>query len=212
MVASFALLSASRRDQVMVAVRAVESASRPLPAALFPALAEASLRHVVEDVLAASGRVLISSASGYISGYDDDTAQRLADEGLGVLSDIDRAVLAFIMIFSVAIPRAEGEFPPDAPWTAGRPVPPDTLFKDSLLQNVNTAPAIRRLRDASLIHRVPGKGFVLGDQFHRLTKRACTLLFEELILLAEPGGSLAESITRHREAATSVESSPGGNP
>jgi hypothetical protein len=209
MVASFAMLSASRRDQVMAAVRAVESASRPLPAALFPALAEASLRHVVEDVLAASGRVLISTASGYISGYDDDTAQRLAEEGMGVLGSTDRAVLAFIMIFSVAIPRAEGEFPSDAPWTAGRPVP-DTLFKDSLLQNVDTDPAIRRLRDASLIRRIPGRGFVLGDQFHRLTKQACTLLFEQLILLAEPGGSLAESIRRHREAATGAASSASG--
>ena len=209
MVASFAALSASRQDQAMAAVCAVESAARPLPGALFPALAEASLRHVVEDVLAASGRVLISSASGFISGYDDDTAQRLAEEGIGILGSIDRAVLAFIMIFSVAVPRAEGEFPADAPWTAGRPVP-DAFFKDSLLQNVDTDPAIRRLRNASLIHRVPGKGFVLGDQFNRLTKRASTLLFEQLILLADPGGSLAESITRHREATASAVSSVGG--
>ena len=208
-VASFAALSASRRDQVMAAVRAVETAARPLPAALFPALAEASLRHVVEDVLAASGRVLISSASGFISGYDDDMAQRLAKDGIGILGSIDRAVLAFVMIFSVAIPRAEGEFPADAPWTTGRPVP-DTFFKDSLLQNVDTDPAIRRLRDASLLHRVPGKGLILGDQFNRLTKQASTRLFEQLILLAEPGGSLAESIMRHREATAGAVSSAGG--
>lgn len=209
MIASFAALSAGRQDQVMAAVNAVESSARPLPAILFPALAEASLRHVVEEVLAASGRVLISSPLGFISGYDDDMAQRLAEEGIGILGSTDRAVLAFVMIFSVAIPRAEGEFPAGAPWTAGRPVP-DVLFKDSMLQPVDVEPAIRRLRDASLLDRVPGKGLVLGEQFNRLTKQASTLLFEQLVLLAEPGGSLAESIKRHCEATGGTLSSAGG--
>lgn len=210
MVATFEALSASRQDKVRATVVALECASRPLPAAMFPALAEAPLRHVVEDVLEASGRVLIASGGGFISGYADDVAERLADEGLGILAATDRAVLTIVMIFSVAIPRARGELPVDAPWTTGQPVP-DALFKDSMIQDVDTTDAIRRLRRASLLTRVPGKGLQLGEQFHRLTRQGTTLLFEQLILLAEPRGSLAESIRRHREPPVATTSPSGGS-
>ena len=209
MVETFKTLSSSRQDQVRAAVLALECAERPLPAAMFPALAEAPLRHVVEDVLEASGRVLITSGGGFTSGYADDMAERLADEGLGILAAADRAVLTIVMIFSVAIPRARGELPSDAPWTAGQPVP-DILFKDSMIQDVDATDAIRRLRRASLLIRVPGKGLLLGDQFHRLTKLATTLLFEQLIVLADPRGSLAESIRRQRERGGDETSPLGG--
>lgn len=199
MVASFEALSAARQAQVGAAVIALERAERPLPPTSLPALAEASLRQVVEEVLAAAGRVLVSSTDGFISGYDDGIAERLAQEGFGLLEPIDRAILAFVLLLSVAAPRAAGELPPEASWTTGQPVP-RSRFKGSALQGVDTESAIRRLRDAGLLRTVPGKGFVLGYQFHRLTKNASTHLFEELVLLVEPSGSLAESIKRRRAA------------
>lgn len=197
MPASLAVLSERRQDQVNAAVAALDNARTPIPPNLFPALAEPALRRVVEDVLAASGRVLITCTNGLISGYDDAIGARLAEEGLGVLPEIDRAVLAVILIFSVAIPRAEGELPPEASWTNGRPVP-DEVFDGVAIQPVQVTPAIRRLTDADLIRVVPGKGRVLGAQFHRLTPRATSFLFEQLVLLADPYGSLADSIKRRR--------------
>lgn len=201
-------LAPGRQAHVRVALIALESTHRPLPGTLFPALAEATLRHVVEEMLAASGRVLIAAPGGYISGYDDTIAQRLAQEGLGILPSIDRAVLAFVVLLSVAMPRAAGLLPADASWTTGIPVS-EERFNGSRLQDVDTGPAIKRLRDASLLHTIPGKGLALGDQFHRLTKQATTALFDQLILLAEPKGSLAESIRRRLAGVSSHPSSNG---
>jgi hypothetical protein len=197
MLPSLAALSEQRQSQVHAAVAALDHARSPVPPHLFPALAEPALRCVVEDVLAASGRVLITWPNGLISGYDDAIASRLADDGLGILPDTDRAVLALILIFSVAIPRAEGELPAEAPWTNGRPVP-DEQFRGCAIKASWVEQSVQRLTDADLVRRVPGKGLVPGAQFYRLTKHATAFLFEQLVLLADPHGSLADSIRRRR--------------
>ncbi|MEU9891207.1 hypothetical protein [Sphaerisporangium sp. NPDC051011] len=191
------MLSERRQDQVNAAVAALDNARTPIPPNLFPALAEPALRRVVKDVLAASGRVLITHPNGLISGYDDTVAARLAEEGLGILPATDRAVLAIILIFSVAIPRAEGELPPEAPWTNGRPVP-DEKFDGIAIRAGQVRDTLQRLTDADLVRVIPGKGRVLGAQFHRLTPQATSFLFEQLVLLADPYGSLADSIKRRR--------------
>lgn len=197
MIESLNSLSAARQAHVHAALIALDAVERPLPQGSLPALADASLRHIVEECLAAMGRVLISSEDGYISGYDDSIAERLAQEGIGILPAADRAVLTFVILLSVAVPRASGELPTDASWTVGRPVP-DERFKGSALDGINVDSALRRLGDAGLVRRVPGRGVVPGRQFHRLTKNATARLFEELIILSEPHGSLAESINRRR--------------
>jgi hypothetical protein len=191
-------LPAPRRTEVMAAVAAVETAEQPVPGNAFRALAEAPMRHVVEQVLAVSGRVLLRSGNGYLSGYDDTIVARFIEEGTGVLPPEDRAVLTLVVLFTVAIPRAERTIPTDAPWSRGEPVPRERL-KDSRLPDNVIDSALRRLRDARIISSGP-RGISPGPQFHRLTAAASARIFEELVLLAEPGGSLAEQVRRRRLA------------
>jgi len=191
-------LTATRRAEVMAAIAAIETAERPVPARSFRALAEAPMRQIVEQVLAVSGRVLVSSGSGYLSGYDDSIAARLADEGVGVLKAEDRAVLTLLVLLSVAMPRAERRIPADAPWSRGEPVLRDRL-KDSRVPDGVIDAALRRLRDARIIQIGP-QGLSPGAQFDRLTPAAAVGIFEELILLAEPHGPLASQIRGRRAA------------
>lgn len=193
-------LPAQRRTEVMAAVAAVETAERPVPGNAFRALAEAPMRHVVERVLAASGRVLLRAGSGYMSGYDDAIVDRFIEEGIGVLPPEDRAVLTLIVLFAVAIPRAERTIPTDGSWSRGEPVPRERL-KDSRLPDNVIDGALRRLRDARIVTSGP-RGISPGPQFDRLTTAASARIFEELVLLAEPGGSLSEQIRRRRLART----------
>ncbi|MCX5443879.1 hypothetical protein [Streptomyces sp. NBC_00063] len=189
-------LSYNRRADVRAAVCAVETAMLPVRPAHYRALAEIPLRVVVEQVLAASGRTLLAVGGGYLSGYSDEIRQRLAHEGIGVLPRDDRAVLTLILLFSVAIPRASGTILPEQLWTQGTPVPRDQL-KDCQVSDSALTGALQRLTDADLVRRTKS-GYALGNQLLRLTSAAGAELFEQLILLADPGSPLAESICRRR--------------
>jgi hypothetical protein len=191
-------LPAQRRVEVMAAVAAVETAERPVPSNAFRALAEAPMRHVVEQVLARSGRILLRSGTGYLSGYDDTIGARFAEEGIGVLPAEDRAVLTLVVLLTIAIPRAEHTIATDASWSQADPVPRERLKNSRLADNVING-ALRRLRDARIVSSGP-RGISPGPQFDRLTSSASARIFEELILLAEPAGSLAEQIRRRRLA------------
>jgi hypothetical protein len=191
-------LPAQRRAEVMAAVAAVETAERPVPGNAFRALAEAPMRYVVEQVLAISGRVLLRSGTGYLSGYDDAVSARFVEEGIGVLPAEDRAVLTLVVLLTVAIPRAERTIPTDAPWSQADPVLRERLKDSPLADNVING-ALRRLRDARIIS-AGQRGISPGPQFDRLTPTASARIFEEMILLAEPAGSLAEQIRRRRLA------------
>ncbi|MFC7264816.1 hypothetical protein [Streptomyces lutosisoli] len=202
-------LSEHRQADVRAAVCAVETARWPVPASSFRALAEVPLRRVVEEMLAASGRVLLAVGEGFVSGYDDAIRARLADEGIGVLPQEDRAVLALVFLFSVAIPRSRGGILGQTLWSDGVPVSRDRL-KDSAVPDGVVDDALARLATADLV-RFKGSGVVLGSQVLRLTENSQTALLERLVLLAEPGGALAESILRlrNRRKAQSSESSGG---
>ncbi len=150
------------------------------------------------DGLPAQRRTEVMSGSGYLSGYDDAVAARFVEEGIGVLPPEDRAVLTLVVLLTVAIPRAERTIPADAPWSRAEPVPRERLKDSRLADNVING-ALRRLRDARIINSGP-RGIAPGPQFDRLTPSASARIFEELILLAEPGGSLAEQIRRRRLA------------
>ncbi|MFE9751142.1 hypothetical protein ACFYOT_40075 [Saccharothrix saharensis] len=197
------MLPTNRRYDVLSAVAALETAELPVPAREFRALMEVPLRHVVEQVLAEAGRVLIKRGGGYITGYDDRIRERLAAEGIGVLRPDQSAVLAMVLLLSVAIPRAEGRLSADAPWTDGDPVSP-ALLKTGLIKRQSTIEeALRELRALGLVKSATG-GIVLGPQVLRLTQRATTILFEEMILLAEPHGDLALAIRRQRDASSQL--------
>ncbi|MQL62859.1 hypothetical protein F6Q10_09595 [Streptomyces vinaceus] len=196
-------LSEQRRAEVRAAVCAVETARLPVPAARFRALAEVLLRRVVEEVLAASGRTLLGVGGGFLSGYDDMVRARLADEGVGVLPREDRAVLTLVLLFSVAAPRADGSVLPQALWTQGVPVSRERLKQSAVPDRVVDA-ALSRLAAADLV-RTTGSGIVLGSQLLRLTPAAQADLFEQLVLLAEPQGVMAESIWRRRARVASQE-------
>ncbi|WP_330343401.1 hypothetical protein OHA09_36010 [Streptomyces longwoodensis] len=181
----------------------METARLPVPAARFRALAEVPLRRVVEEVLAASGRTLLGVGEGFLSGYDDMVRARLADEGVGVLPREDRAVLTLVLLFSVAAPRAGGSVLPQALWTQGVPVNRERLKQSAVPDRVVDA-ALSRLAAADLV-RTTGSGIVLGSQLLRLTPAAQADLFEQLVLLAEPHGVMAESIWRRRARVASQE-------
>ena len=196
--AALTALPPARRTDVLSAVCALETATGPLPATAYRALAEADLREVVTGLLAAAGRVLIPVGTRYTSGYDDHISDRLAAEGVGVLLPGDRAVLTLVLLLSVAIPRAEGKIAPEASWTGGRPISRERL-RGTKVPNPVIKAAIQRLLDAGIIREV-GPGLVPGPQFDRLTPAMSAALFEELVLLAEPEGILADTIRRRRLA------------
>jgi hypothetical protein len=193
-------LPQQRQAEVLAALCALEADSRPVPAASYRALAEPALREVIREVLATAGRVLVETGAGYTSGYDDGIADRLAEEGIGVLPPDDRAVLALVLLFSVAIPRAEGKLAPEAPWTLGHPVPRARLHGAKVPKGVVKA-ALQRLQDAGITRNV-GDSVRPGPQFDRLTPAMSTTIFEELLLLADPQGPLADAIRRRRASFT----------
>jgi hypothetical protein len=206
MTAGLDALPQQRQADVLAALCALETDDRPLPTASYRALAEPALREVVREMLAAAGRVLVETGTGYTSGYDDGIADRLAEKGIGILPPDDRAVLTLVLLFSVAIPRAEGKLAPEAPWTLGRPVPRERLYGTKLPKGVVKA-ALQRLQDAGITHNI-GDSVRPGRQFGRLTPAMSTTIFEELLLLADPQGPLADAIRRRRASSVpaSVES------
>jgi hypothetical protein len=192
-------LDATRRADVLVAVRAVEEAEQPVPRTALHALADATLRASVERVLLDSGRVLLEAPRGFLSGYADDVREALTADGIGFLPAEDRSVLCLVLLHAIAIPRARGTIPREADWTVAEPVDPRTLFVSKLPDSMIKA-AVRRLRDAGILGYGSKHWIVPGPQFTRLTPAVIELIFEELVMLAEPDGLLAESIRRRRAA------------
>jgi hypothetical protein len=170
-------------------------------------LADGALRAALEDLLVQAGRVLLEVGGGFLSGYDDGVAERLVQEGVGVLPPDDRAVLTLVVLQTVAIPRARGAIPADADWSVAEPVERIRL-RDSRLPERTIGGALRRLRDAGILRPGQRPSIAPGPQFTRLTPAASASLFEELILLCEPDGALAEAIRRRRAARTAAREDP----
>ncbi|WP_346052045.1 hypothetical protein [Amycolatopsis dongchuanensis] len=196
---SLTALDQKGREHVLVAVRAIEEAEQPVPKNAFRALSDEALRASVERILAESGRVLLETREGFLSGYSDAVAHALTTTGLGVLPPDDRAVLALVLLHAVAIPRARGIIPPNSDWTVSESVPP-RILTNSKLPEATIKNSLRRLRDAKILGYGRNHGVVPGPQFNRLTPQATESIFEELVLLSEPHGLLAESIRLRRQA------------
>lgn len=205
MTARLDALPTARQADILAAVCALESAHGPVATTAYRALAEPDLREAVRDLLSAAGRVLVPVGKGYTSGYDDQISARLADEGTGVLRPEDRAVLTLVLLLCVAIPRSEGKVPADAPWTHAPPVTRERLVTNTRLNESVITPALQRLDDAGLIIRSGKGGLKPGPQLDRLTPAMSAAIFEELVLLAEPEGILADSIRRRRQTRSAAE-------
>ncbi|MEV0405778.1 hypothetical protein [Actinoallomurus sp. NPDC050550] len=190
------------RLAVRRAVAAVEEADQPVPVALYRGLAP-DLRPYVEAMLAAAGRVLIELREGFISGYDDAVARELTREGIGALEPIDAAVLALVLLHGFVIPKAQGELPRTARAYQARRVSFETLVNSRIRSREQIRLSLQRLRDRGLLQPGDSAPIRPGPQFQRLTPQASNLIEENLILLADPDGALADAIRRRRAQARS---------
>jgi hypothetical protein len=189
-----------RRALVLEVVGALEIAAEPLDPARFRALDDPGLRARVEAALGEAGRVLLRVPGGYVSGYDDEIADRLASEGLGVLAPVDRAVLAIVILRGVAVPRAQGRISGDA-WTDAEPITVDEIALNRHLTKSQIKASIRRLRAAGILRPGHRAELVPGPQFQRLTPARSQRLWEDLVLVSRPDGMLADVIRRRRAAS-----------
>jgi hypothetical protein len=186
-------LSDVHRVDVLAALAAVETADAPVAGSAYRALADPTLRRQLELALHASGRVLLVHEGGWLAGYQDDIADRLVAEGLGVLSRPDRAVLALVLLHCVAIPRARGTFT-GSDWTDAPATSIEELER-SRLTLTEIKSSLRRLRAAGIVRP---KTIAPGPQFQRLTPDRRERISEELVLLSRPDGMLARVIRRRR--------------
>jgi hypothetical protein len=186
------------RAEVMAAVAAVETAEAPVAQDAFVALSDGGLRELVGEVLAAGGRQLLDCGQGrWLSAYVDDVADELVAEQIGMLDAVDRAVLALVLLHTVAIPRAAGEI--DSPdWTVAKPVARRTLHLSRGLPNNKIDEALRRLQARGILRRGHRADIVPGPQFLRLTETRSRALWEDLVLLCKPDGAQAAQIRRRR--------------
>ncbi|GAA0913439.1 hypothetical protein [Nonomuraea longicatena] len=189
-----------RRAELVAAFVAVEHAAEPVLEARFAALRDPAMRHTLAEMLALRGRVLVAHRERWTSGYADAVAARTP----GVPGEAERAVLALILVHSVAIPRAEGLLPEDT-WLSPHPTPVDELRRHTQLPIGELESALRALRHAGLVGQVKAGeeqgGYVPGPQFHRLTPAARQRLQEELILAAGPHTPLATAVRARRAAS-----------
>jgi hypothetical protein len=191
-------LPAARQADVLAALAAVETADAPVSPAGFRALADPTLRATLGRCLAEQGRVLIKLGDRWLSGYDDEIAARLAAEGIGVLPPDDRAVLTLVLLHTVAIPRAAGRIKGES-WLDAEPVTTAELTR-SKVPNARISAAVQRLRDAGILRYGAKRRILPGPQLARLTPAVSAALWEELVLLAQPRGVMADVIRRRREA------------
>lgn len=184
-------LSPARRNLVLDAVSALEASDTPV--SQFPALLDPGLRRCVEGCLDEAGRVLIvSPRGGYTSGYADDVSDALVREDIGLLPAGERAVLALVLLYCVAAPRAQGRIQ-GQDWTEGEPLPVERLKKRSQLPKGKVDGILRNLQQRRLICRTRG-GVLPGPQLARLTPAAARRLWDQLILVAAPKSAMAQIV------------------
>lgn len=202
MTVSLASLSARDQEAVLHAVVAVEEAAEPVAQSAFRALTDPALRALVAQSLAGAGRTLTQVGDGaWTSGYDDTIADRLAREGAGVLAPVDAAVLTLVLLHALAIPAARGAVD-SSDWTSDALPAPDVATlcanRDRRLNERAVRASLRRLRDAGILRTGLRSRLLPGPQFPRLTDQRSRTVWENLIVAAAPGSTLARTIRRRR--------------
>lgn len=199
-----ASLSSREHEAVLNAIIAVEESIDAVPQDRFPALADPALRQVVQSSLLGAGRTLnrVGDAA-WLSGYDDEIADRLAAEGSGVLAPVDAAVLSLVLLHAAAIPAARGAIGA-GDWLDDHMPAPDVAMlasnRDRRLNERAIRASLRRLRDAGVLRVGLRPKLLPGPQFRRLTEDRSRMIWENLIVAAAPGSGLARTIERRRRA------------
>ena len=135
-----------------------------------------------------------------MSGYRDDVADVLGDAAVGVLSPVDRAVLALVLLRTVAIPRARGELTGDS-WVAtgeARATTVDELNKNRHLNKKQISESLRHLRTLGVLRPGHRSAIAPGPALYRLTAQRATWLWEDLLLVAAPDSTYARVIRSRR--------------
>lgn len=195
-------LDSRSRNAVLAAVAAVEAADTPVEPSRFEALHDPGLRAFVSSALAACGRTLVERDGGWLSSYDDEIADALVADGVGVLSENDRAVLALVLLYTVAIPRARGRIN-GSDWTEAEPTTVEQLQKHRHLTQREIMASLRKLRSLGILRPGLRGAIVPGPQFLRLSDVRTRRVWDELVIVAQPDSTLAQVIRRRhgQEAA-----------
>jgi hypothetical protein len=197
---------------VRAAVTALEIAQGPVAGSDLPALRDPAVRRAAGVALANCGRALIATHRGdWTTGYLDVIAGTLADEGIGTLSAKERAVLALILLRTVAIPRAQGNHLDDGWVGSDHPVTLEMLGTNRHLTQAAISGAVRGLRAAGYVTTASAGGYVPGPALARLSVAARQSLWEDLVILGRPDGYMANRI-RDRRRAVKPHRSEAGDP
>ncbi|MEU0303076.1 hypothetical protein ABZ252_26990 [Streptomyces sp. NPDC006175] len=182
-------------------VTALETAHGPLTAREVGALADPGTRAQVEEILAGTGRCLVRTPSGtWTTGYRDAVAAELSAAGVGTLSSAERAVLALVLVHTVALPRALGRHPHDQ-WDSRRqPVTVTELARNRKLAQTTIRQALRTLNAAGMVDTAGPGNFVPGPALQRLSPARVSALWEDLIIAGRSDGHLARAILERRAA------------
>ncbi|MFS8102091.1 hypothetical protein LFM09_33695 [Lentzea alba] len=192
-------LSDEEESLVHSAIGALEIAHGIVPESALPALTEPALRAAVVERLEQCGRVLNKVRDGWTSGYDDNVADVLVREGIGVLKPVDRAVLTLVLLRCVAVPRARGAASGET-WADGRgtrPTSTDELAQSRHLTKSMIKQSLRRLQAAGLVNR-GSRGITPGPALHRLTPRRTAALWEDMVILAASESPYARVLLKRR--------------
>lgn len=198
-------LSGRDRAAVLEATIALEESIDPVPESGFHALADPGLRAIIAQSLQGAGRTLVPKGErAWISGYDDEIADRLISDGIGVLAPVDSAVLTLVVIHAIAIPSTR-EGIAGGEWVDDSFNAPDVRAlaanRDRRLNERAIKASLRRLRDAGILRPGSRAKLTPGPQFQRLTEQRSQTIWENLIIAASPQSGLARVIIRRREAA-----------
>lgn len=195
-------LSQHELAAVSYAIAVLEQSHGVVPKKLLPVLVHPDLRLVVDAQLDAVGRTVIEhqaadgATQGYSSGYADDIADRLAAQGLGVLIPADRAVVALVLLWCVAMPTVQGRSP--LRWTDARPVKLEQLHHNRPMKKHEVTDAVNRLHDAHVLVNGRAVGVRPGPAFDRLTPVQQRRIEEDLFILAAPDDPVAAALLRRR--------------
>lgn len=191
--------------ELAAAFAVLEEAAAPVPEDAFVALADPARRRQLSSMAAAAGRVLIEVRGGWLTGYDDAVADRLAEEGVGVLDPIDGAVLALVLLHTVVVPRARGQLPGDDWCTAsGTDIAELAKNRTRGLSKDAISRSVRRLKARGIITSSPQGGIVPGPQLRRLTKERSAAVWTGIMVASRPHGLLAHAAARQREQRRSA--------
>jgi hypothetical protein len=183
-------------QEIVATLRAVDVATEPVNPTAWPALADPDARQEIDQRLRAAGRQLVAvrdtthvdqHMAGYLTGWDDTTADAMLAAGSNPLSVAERAVLALVLLHSVAIPQASGLIPPRGLREAA-PFDPDLLWDrpDADEQGLGkevVASAVRVLEARGLVTSRPLRP---GPAFDHLGPVATERIWRNLLVLARP--------------------------